>query len=32
MKKFKMIVYKNIMFEIPLSFTNPPTSINVNYT
>ena len=31
MKKCKIIIYKNIVIKIPLSFINLPTSININY-
>ena len=31
MKKFKILIYKNIIFKIPLSFIYLPTPININY-
>nr|QEN99356.1 cytochrome b [Melipona fasciculata] len=31
MKKFKSMIYNNIMFKIPLSFIYLPTPLNINY-
>ena len=31
MEKFKILIYKNIIVKIPLSFIYLPTPININY-
>ena len=31
MKKFKILIHKNIIITIPLSFIYLPTPININY-